>query len=81
MQTLVNVIKSNWNMVWESQEFTPQQVFNEFGTDAVNLFIFGSAACTLVETVQPGTLDPKYLSAALPYTINPDGTVTVNSGS
>ena len=81
LQTLQNVVMSNWNTVWNNPNFTPQQIFDQFGTDAGTLFSLGVAACTFIETIQPGSLDTKYLSAALPYIINSDNTVTVTSGS
>jgi hypothetical protein len=77
MQTLINVISSNWTLIWENPDFTPQEVFNQFGTDAGAFFTIAIAAITFIETVSPGSLNVKYMSAPQPYTINADGTVTV----
>ena len=81
-QTLKNVIMSNWTLIWNNpQGLTPQQVLDQFGTDAGSLFSTAIATITLLETLQPGCLDPMYLSAALPYIINLDNTVSVVSKS
>ena len=79
LQSLYNAIVSNWTTIWENENFTPQQIFDQFGTDAAELFSTGYAACVFIETIQPGSLDPKYLSPKYPYVKNADNTITVNA--
>lgn len=71
---LKTVLELCMNDVWENPDFTPQEVFNGFGTDASQLF---TSAQKLIEII---TLeDPDYVppSPTKPYTINEDGTVTI----
>ena len=81
---LVGVYNNVFKMVWQNPKgLTPQQVFDSFGTSAVQLFQAASLMGQLI-----GVADPTS-AAALPtpaginqtYTINQDGTVTVTTGS
>jgi hypothetical protein len=62
-------------LMWEVEGSTgPQQVFDQFGGQAAELFVHGSA---LVQFIQG--LDPLFVPSPIPFefTINEDGTVTV----
>lgn len=79
---LYNLMKSQhaklFNMIWSSVDFTPKEVIEAFGTDAATLFqLSGNIQSMLV------SVDPNYvpLSPKFAYTINQDGTVTVDMNS
>jgi 3-methyladenine DNA glycosylase Tag len=63
-----------FNKIWKSEEVSPQEILDSFGTDAVSLFVYSSAIQTLLSQV-----DNTYTPMVPPseYIINPDGTVTV----
>lgn len=65
-----------FSYVWENPEgVTAQEIFDEYGTDAVQLFVLSSGIQNLIESIDPNSPS---LSTPFPYTINPDGTVTVH---
>lgn len=69
--------KRGMALVWEVEGATgPQQVFDQFGADAAELFVHGGA---LVHFIQ--YLDPTFTPLAIPFefTVNGDGTVTVGA--
>jgi hypothetical protein len=61
--------------------FTPQEVFDKYGTNAVSIFIESSVMLTFIsgrEDILGIPVEQRYV-VVIPfnYTINPDGTVTV----
>lgn len=64
---------------WKSgDQATPQQVADVLGTDAGDLFQYVGALRTFILTVNPNAqlTPPNSLGT---WTVNPDGTVTINS--
>ena len=66
---------ASFNRIWNNREFTAQEIFDKFGNEAVSLFIYSSQIQNLLRAIDPSyiPLPPPY-----PYTINEDGTVTVD---
>ena len=64
----------NFNNIWNNGNFTPQEIFNEFGTDAVQLFQVSAATQEFIKMCDP---DYEILVPPVEFTINEDGTVTV----
>ena len=56
---------------------SPQDIFSEFGANAAQLFQFAGLMQNLLNTVKAGSWTQ---APPLPFTINADGTVTVNTG-
>jgi hypothetical protein len=75
----INRFKQNqnqiFNMIWNNYQFTPQQIFDKFGSSAVELFVVSKAA----EDYQALALGDSYTPLVVPYefVVNADGTVTV----
>jgi len=64
-----------WDLIWEnSSGLTPQEVLDEYGTDAKDFFIISESIQTLLVQVRP-----TYTVLETPnlYVINEDGTITV----
>jgi len=67
--------KMAFDMVWNNPNFTAQEVLNSFGNEAAALFIFSGQIQTMLKQAKP---EYEILMPPLPYTINEDGTVTIN---
>jgi hypothetical protein len=63
-----------FNMLWNNPKASPQEILDEYGTDAAELFSFSLQIQTMAKAI-----DPTYVRLVSPYeyTINPDGTVTI----
>ena len=63
-----------FNLLWNNPKATPQEILDEYGTDAAALFSFSSQIQTMATAIDSGfvALVPPYN-----YTVNGDGTVTV----
>ncbi len=68
--------KEMFDLVWKSSDLTPQEIFDGFGTDAAQLFLIAGAFKDAVNTVAPDTLTE---IPAPSYTINEDGSVSINN--
>lgn len=64
----------SFEAVWNNAELTPQEVFDSYGTDSLQLFMIAGATQAMLNAIVPGssTQVPPYH-----YTIHQDGTVTV----
>jgi hypothetical protein len=65
-------------MFWKHPQLTPQEVSDALGTSAGSLFAFYGDLKTAIETHRPSLPVPP-VSAYGTVTVNPDGTVTVDS--
>ncbi len=78
--------KDDMTAVWNNPRATPQQVFDAMGMDATHmvdgnnamLAMFRSPCKDGSQTIDEDELRP-YLALIKPFTVNNDGTVTVNS--
>ena len=63
-----------FNLLWNNSKATPQEILNEYGVDAAELFSFSLQIQTMATSI-----DPSYVALVPPYkfTINGDGNVTV----
>ena len=63
-----------FSMVWFDKDYTAKQIVDGFGTDAKDLFVFSGMIQDFL-----GEINPEYKPCIPPkkYTINEDGTVTV----
>jgi hypothetical protein len=76
---LIRATKQTFKNVWFNPEVTPQEIFNEFGTNASIIFKDHAAAVQCVLTIDPTALDPADYTPPFAYTIKPDGSVTVGA--
>lgn len=74
IEALKQSLEESVNLIWHHAECTPQEVLNEFGTDAALLFQASAMVNNLIVTFDPSYSAPP---ATHRITINPDGTVTV----
>ena len=70
-QQHTNIFDTIWN---NPNGFSPQEVLDEFGTDAVELFTFSLSIQTMLTQADPTYI---YLNTPNLYTLNDNGTVTV----
>jgi len=63
-----------FNMLWNNPKATPQEILDEYGTDAASLFSFSLQIQTMAKAIDPGYVP---LVSPYEYTINRDGTITV----
>lgn len=75
MQMLKNSVISSFNLVWFSEDATPQEMFDAFGTKARDLFNISYQAQLFLKAVDDSW---EMLVPPKPYTINDNGSVTVN---
>ncbi len=68
--------KTVFDMIWNHPEFTAQEIFDIFGTDAKDLFI-ASAAAENYQKMAVGEDNYTPLKVPAEFVINDDGTVTV----
>lgn len=73
---LKNQFNAIFKQVWQNKDLTPQQIFDSFGTDAAQLFLIAGTIQQAMNTIVPDSVTQAPPS---PYTIHPDGTVTVGS--
>jgi hypothetical protein len=76
LNVLKNTIKRCFELIWNSDTYTAQDVCDMYGTGALKLFIASAQVQGLIKT-----LDPNYvvLEAPADVTINKDGTVTITA--
>jgi hypothetical protein len=63
--------------VWKSGAYTPQQVLDELGADAAQLFQFGAANVATILGIDAGALAESDWKPPVVVDFNGDGTVTV----
>ena len=85
-------LRDSWRLLWENEEASPQEIFDELGKDGKKVLLAGNVQRQYIQLIvdAENTLtggsktsedelgDTKYLAPALPVTIHEDGTVTVN---
>jgi hypothetical protein len=72
---MTSVYMDLYNAIWfNTTGWTPQVVIDSFGHDAVELFTLAGTLKAVVNGVTPDALP----DAPLPFTMNADGTVTVD---
>jgi hypothetical protein len=74
---LVRLFADGINLVWNNPKATPQQVCDELGTDAKEVFELHAALGQFLDSNSPNDLS-ELKSRIGSYTLNSDGTVTVN---
>lgn len=78
LKQLIRTTKETFKKVWKNSEATPQEILNEFGTNAAIIFNNYGAAVQFILTVDPTALKPEDYTPPLKYTINTDGSVTID---
>jgi hypothetical protein len=72
---MVKNLRENMALVWQNKDgLTPQEVFDAFGTDAVELLRLSSIVKNAINAATPGTIPD--LTATI--TPNEDGTVSIS---
>ena len=76
LSMLKSSVSSGFLLLWYNDKSTPQDILDQFGTNALELFKMHQSIRAFIRT-----LDPTYIGLVPPYnfTINQDGTVTVGS--
>lgn len=74
---LVRVFAEGINTLWNHPHVSPQQVCDELGTDAKEVFELHSALGEFLEANSPNDIS-EIKSKIGSYTLNSDGTVTIN---
>ena len=72
---MVSTLRGNLALVWQNSDgLSPQEVFDAFGTDAVELLRLSSIVKNAINAATPNVIDD------IPATLTPneDGTVTVS---
>ena len=79
-EKMISCTKRSYDSIWHNTDptCTPEAMWEALGTAGVSALQIHIAACTFIETIRSGTMEARYLSAALPYRINADGSITVN---
>jgi hypothetical protein len=72
---MLSTYQGSMKAIWQNPDgLTPQQAFDAFGTDAVELVRLAGIQAATLNNVQAGTVDT---SAVPSFTVNQDGTITV----
>lgn len=74
LNLLIMSVKQSYDMIWKSEDHTPQEMFDSFGSDAAQLLLASSETQKLIKKLKP---DYQYLKSPNSLTINEDGTVVV----
>ena len=74
-QTLLRSWGDGMVAIWKDPK--PEEVLKALGTDATELFQLSGKTIAFLESVSPGCTD-RYTSLVKPFTVHPDGTVTLN---
>ena len=78
------VTSQQWcfDRLWKSPDATPQEILAKIGPRALELFQRGGDAVAFVLGATTGrpiaSMEPSEYTPPVPYTINPDGTITLN---
>jgi hypothetical protein len=81
----LDTFKNLWSLLWENDTATPADILAAWGINAKLMFQTAGAERAWITTIAtalnttPEALlgDAKYLTPALPVTLHPDGTVTL----
>lgn len=68
---------NTFDLVWRNTYATPQEILNELGGDAAELFQHAAALVQCILTVNPTALTEAQWKPPVTVTPNPDGTVTL----
>lgn len=63
-----------FDLIWNNKNFTPKEIVDAFGTDAVALFILSG---TLQDILKRANAEYEVLLPKVPFNINNDGTITL----
>jgi hypothetical protein len=68
--------------LWNSPDVTPQQILAKLGPAALDIFQRGGDAVAFILGATTGrpiaSMEPEEYTPPVPYTANPDGTITIN---
>jgi hypothetical protein len=76
-ENLVRKYNDIMDRFWKHPKLTPQEVADSLGTDAVSLFNYGGALCTLIMSINPE--EKRLMEPKNAFTINQDGTVSISN--
>lgn len=74
LNKLKDAIRSSFSLIWDNPNATPQEILDEFGTNAKELFIASAKTIAFIKSFDEEYEEPKRLYE---FTINEDGTVVV----
>lgn len=89
LSTIHRTIVNGWKAFWENPNVTAQENADAFGTDCVNVFrqhaelvkLYQAAVAIEPSLAQRFPLPSKYMNAGSTYTINQNGTITIDPQS
>jgi hypothetical protein len=71
-----------YRMMWKASDATPSQILEALGPRAAEVFVRGGDAVRFLLGVDTGrpiaTMQPNEYEPPVPYTMHPDGTVTLD---
>lgn len=78
---LVQYVQRSYDAIWNNPDptCTAEEMWKAIGTAGISALQSHAAAVTFIETIRPGTLNQRFMSAPKPYTINQDGSITINT--
>lgn len=71
------VYSSNFDKVWDSEDYTAAELLALYGKDGVELFRLSACLRDTLESVKTGTVPTDKMNALKPVTFNNDGSVIV----
>lgn len=74
---MVNAFNHGSELFWNNDQATPQEIANELGTDAKEVFELHGKLGTLLSEINPQAI-ASGLSVVGSFTYNADGTITIN---
>jgi len=74
---ILQQVQGIFKMIWANPSFTPKQIVDGFGTDAVTLFGLFDQLQTMLTSVDP-TYVPMTVPSQYVVTPNADGTITIS---
>ena len=81
-QQIVQIYRDNFEMLWYREGWdvsNVQAVADEMGTAFTQLMAANGALGQLCATIYPGQVPNSELASPVPYTVNPDGTITFDT--
>lgn len=74
----VEIFKRGFDNIWHNpDDYTPQEMFDVYGTEGVLLVMRSEATKLWINSVDPDILPAEYQTAPNEIQVNQDGTVTV----
>lgn len=79
-EKLTQYTQRSYDLIWHNPDSTcpPEKMWAELGSAGLSALVSHAAAVTFIETVKPGTLNPRFMTAPRPYVVNEDGSISLS---